>query len=472
MPYVKCLSVHSTPARSIAYIVNKDKTDNLIYVTGLNCSAVPTLAYDEMKSVFENYSKDRFDEKKSENKKTSVKLFHFIQSFSPNENITPELAHNIANEWAEKAFGKERQIIISTHTDKKHIHSHIIINPYDFSGKKYSSNKKSLEKVRKFSDEISLKYDIKPITENNDKKSLSYKEWDARKKGISWKQSIKNRIDALVYNVENFEQLIDSLKADGYEIKRGKYIAVKAPEQQRFIRIKSLGNGYDEQSLTDRIILAVKEKNTPDKTECKEKNHIEKLYIKRFNDVKKLVLAGSKIQKKFDRKQPYSLKNDYTIGHIVNQLQIIRNDKISSINMLENRLEDIEKIYESTRNQINSLLKKEEQYRTLISNLKIYFQLKDKPSESISEAEKIKFKIAQSYIKKYNIPDSLNTLDSVQKASEKLYIQSEKLTENFKAYEEKIRQYRLIKNWYDDMSHKDFITKLIEQKKHTEKLKK
>ena len=77
MPYVKCLSVHSTPARSIAYIVNKDKTDNLIYVTGLNCSAVPTLAYDEMKSVFENYSKDRFDEKKSEDKNLYYKaLIH------------------------------------------------------------------------------------------------------------------------------------------------------------------------------------------------------------------------------------------------------------------------------------------------------------------------------------------------------------------------------------------------------------
>ena len=63
MPYIKSIPIRSTVNRSIAYIANKDKTDDLLYVSGLNCSAVPTIAYSEMKLVFEEYSKYKFNEK-------------------------------------------------------------------------------------------------------------------------------------------------------------------------------------------------------------------------------------------------------------------------------------------------------------------------------------------------------------------------------------------------------------------------
>ncbi len=90
MPYVKPISIHSTPKKTIAYIVNEEKTDNLLYVSGLNCSTVPDIAYEEMKQVFEEYSKHSFSEAKAINSKTPVKLFHFIQSFRPTDNISPK----------------------------------------------------------------------------------------------------------------------------------------------------------------------------------------------------------------------------------------------------------------------------------------------------------------------------------------------------------------------------------------------
>lgn len=140
MPYIKSIPIRSTPNRSLAYIVNKEKTNDLLYVTGLNCSTIPTIAYQEMKLVFEEYSNHKFNEAICKNGKTPIKAIHYVQSFRPTDNITPYQAHAIAKEWAEAAFGTERQIIVSTHLDKGHIHSHIIINTYDFNGLKFNDN--------------------------------------------------------------------------------------------------------------------------------------------------------------------------------------------------------------------------------------------------------------------------------------------------------------------------------------------
>lgn len=335
MPYVKCLSVHSTPARTLAYIVNPDKTENLLYVSGLNCSVNPVSAYTDMKFIYENFAEISFDENEVENKKTPVKLFHFIQSFAPKENITPEIAHDIAEEWAKKAFGENRQIIISTHVDKEHIHNHIIINPYDLNGVKYNSNKKTLEAVRNLSDKISLKYGIEPIKKGKNK-GTSYKEWEEKKKGTSWKRNLKIEIDKLVYHSENLAELLTQLKDKKYEIKMGKYIAVKAPEQKRFIRLKTLGEGYDEESLNQRIAIAVQEKSIENEQKNTENNEIEIVYFKTIKDVSELIRNEQKVIKKFDNKLPYSINNDYTVKQLALQLQIIKRDGITSINAVDN----------------------------------------------------------------------------------------------------------------------------------------
>ena len=99
MPYVKSISVHSTPEKTIRYILNPDKTEDLLFVSGQNCSTTAKIVYEEMKSVFNAYSKrSKFDEIKAINSKTPVKLHHFVQSFSPTESVTPEIVHKIANE--------------------------------------------------------------------------------------------------------------------------------------------------------------------------------------------------------------------------------------------------------------------------------------------------------------------------------------------------------------------------------------
>ena len=160
MPYVKSISVHRTPKQTITYILDKEKTDGLLYVSGLNVGTTVQSAYDEMKTVFENYSKHKFEEYEKINTKTSVKLFHFIHSFRPTDDVTPEMANKIACEWSKKAFGDERQILIATHIDKGHIHSHVLLNHYDINGVKFNDNQKTLKAVRELSDTIAFQYGI------------------------------------------------------------------------------------------------------------------------------------------------------------------------------------------------------------------------------------------------------------------------------------------------------------------------
>lgn len=365
MPYVKSISVHSTPKKTIAYIVNEEKTDNLLYVSGLNCSAVPDIAYEEMKQVFEEYSKHSFDEAKAINSKTPVKLFHFIHSYSPNDEISPEQAHNAALEWAEKAFGTDRQIIVSTHVNTGHIHSHIILNPYDFNGVKYNSNKKTLEAVRELANSVSLKYGIKPTTSNKRKKSVSYKEWDERKKGTSWKQKIREAIDRLVYESESLEDLLRKLSEQGYGIRRKKYISITTSDGKKTVRSKTLGDGYDEDSLVQRIAVALEQKRTESEDKIDEKiaqmSYMEKLYNKRIYEVSQLVRNGEKLPKKYNKKLPYSVENDFEIYHLARQLLIINRDGISSEKNLEIRLKDVQNSYEECRRELNALAKKQEQ---------------------------------------------------------------------------------------------------------------
>ncbi len=123
MPILKSINIHSTVERSLAYILNPDKTDDLIYNNAMNCIPDPKCAYLAMKLVYEQFSGYKFDEPPLKQGKGRVKAIHYIQSFDPKDNISPELAHKIGRTFARKAFGDNCQLVIATHLDKDHIHN-------------------------------------------------------------------------------------------------------------------------------------------------------------------------------------------------------------------------------------------------------------------------------------------------------------------------------------------------------------
>ena len=111
-----------------------------------------------------------------------------------------------------------------------------------------------MKRICEISDGVCIAFGIKPNPNLTGKgKSINHKEWEHRKNGTSWKQQIRDEIDKLIPSVNSLDELLQVLEERGYEIKSGKYISVKAPGQQRFVRTKTLGEEYTEDSLNIRI---------------------------------------------------------------------------------------------------------------------------------------------------------------------------------------------------------------------------
>ena len=130
MPYCKFIALHTTVDKSLRYILNPDKTKELLYTTSINCMTDAESAYLQMQLVYNQFARDRFDSPPPLEGKGTVKAIHYIQSFSPEDNVTPELAHKIAKAFVRKMFGDDAQAVIATHVDKQHLHSHIIVISY------------------------------------------------------------------------------------------------------------------------------------------------------------------------------------------------------------------------------------------------------------------------------------------------------------------------------------------------------
>ena len=258
MPIIKHIPIYAAPKRMLAYVTNEEKTEDTL-VTGLNCSTKYNDAYEDMKFNFEMYSGERFfkrsiksDTAKRERQK--IRLHHYIQSFKPGE-VTPEEAHQIGVEWAEKVFGKKHMVLCATHTDRGHIHNHFAVCPYDMYGKHWYANKKSMRMCRAISDEIALAHGLEIIEHPKKSYCHKYGEYKARKEGRSWKQKLCDDIDNAIMkdNVRSIDDLLKELMKQGYGIKRGKYISIKVKQNRKPIRSFRLGDGYALEHLEYRI---------------------------------------------------------------------------------------------------------------------------------------------------------------------------------------------------------------------------
>lgn len=258
MPIIKHIPIYAAPKRLISYVTNEKKTEKTL-VTGLNCSANASEAYEDMKFGFEMFSGERFFKRsiKSETEKSEkqkIRLHHYIQSFKPGE-VTPEEAHRIGVEWAERVFGKKAVVLCATHTDRGHIHNHFAVCPYDMDGKHWHANKESLRRCKAISDEIALAHGLEIIEHPKKSYNHKYGEYKMRKEGKSWKQKLCDDIDNAIMkeNVRGIDDLLKELQKQGYGIRRGKYISIKVRQNRKPIRSYRLGDGYALEHLQLRI---------------------------------------------------------------------------------------------------------------------------------------------------------------------------------------------------------------------------
>ena len=135
-----------------------------------------------------------------------------------------------------------------------HIHNHLIFNAVSFTDHKhYHSNKRSYHEIRRASDRLCREHGLSVIVPGQDK-GKSYIEHQAAQNGTSYKAKLKASIDRLIPVSSSLEDLLARLQREGYEIKRGKYISARAPDQERFTRLKTLGTDYTEEAVASRIV--------------------------------------------------------------------------------------------------------------------------------------------------------------------------------------------------------------------------
>ena len=464
MPYVKSIPIRNTVQRSIEYILNPDKTAELFYTASLNCMTEPQDAYLNMKMVYEQYSGKKYSDHSPIEGKGRVKAIHYIQSFDPEDSISPELAFRIGKAFALKTFGENCQVVIATHCDKSHIHNHIILNSYGIDGQKFYDNKTTLNKIREYSDRVCLAFGIQPFDKRKGKgRTVAYNEWEHRKRGTSWKQKIKNAVDSLIGTVKNTDELLGELEQQGFTVKRGKYISVKADGQQKFVRLKTLGNYYCEEILSERIKIALDEK--------RQVNELNSIFYERIHQVSDLARSGQKVQKKHNPQIPYSENNDLTIYKLAAQLSVINRDRISSIGQLEEKICRLKSEYENTAQELNILTDKLSQYEAVVRQGEMYCSLLEK--DDLSASDRLKLKMHEAVMDRYGI-SSREDLEAIQKLRNEAKGKTDVLNKQFDNCKKLYEIYGDIADTYYTISKGDYISKLVEEKKRKEeeKLKK
>ena len=240
MAVTKIKPVKSTLSKALDYIENPDKTDGKMLISSFGCS------YETADIEFGYTLSQALD-------KGNNLAFHLIQSFAPGE-VDYEKAHEIGKQLADAVTKGQHEYVVTTHIDKGHIHNHIIFCAVNFvDHHKYNSNKRSYYGIRNMSDKLCRENGLSVVVPGKGSKGKSYAEYQAEKTGTSWKGKLKIAVDALIPQVSSFEELLTRLQAAGYEIKPGKYVSCRAPGQERFTRLKTLGADYTEEAIRERI---------------------------------------------------------------------------------------------------------------------------------------------------------------------------------------------------------------------------
>ena len=236
---------------AIRYAANPEKTEQKIFESCINCASVDT-AYFEMVQTKKQYGKV-----------DGVLAYHYIQSFSPDDNVTPELAHRIGKEFAEECFGDRFQVVIGTHLDKAHLHNHIVVNSVSYrDGGKFRSTPESYYKViRETSDRLCRENELSVIENPMSKKGMHYAEWKAFTEGKpTIRGQMRKELDEIISHSYTMKEFWRKLNSNGYVIHRKgeniKHTSIIPPFGKRAIRLDSLGKDYTEDTIAERIIAA------------------------------------------------------------------------------------------------------------------------------------------------------------------------------------------------------------------------
>ena len=253
MATTRLMPLHAGKGRTVAealgrttdYVKNPEKTDGGELVSSYQCN--PAIVDQEFLFSKRQYAAITGRSQKEHD----VIAYHLRQSFKPGE-ITSELANKIGYDLAMSLTKGKHAFIVCTHTDKEHIHSHIVFNSTSLDcSRKFNNFWGSSFAVRRISDLLCLENGLSVIDDPRPSRG-SYGTWLGEKPPTVREESAQ-MIDATLTGCKDFDSFLAALKELGVEVKRGKHLAFKIPGGKKFIRCSSLGEDYTEAAILERI---------------------------------------------------------------------------------------------------------------------------------------------------------------------------------------------------------------------------
>ncbi|MCR5143608.1 MAG: relaxase/mobilization nuclease domain-containing protein [Ruminococcus sp.] len=445
MPFIKTKNIHVTPNRSLRYICDPAKTQGGLNIVSVNCMPDARNAYLDMKQIYEYYAGRKFNEPMPKKGYAKVKLIHYIQSFDPKDNVSIETAQQIGLDLVREMFGEDVQAVIATHDDTGKIHNHIEITVYDLKGRHFYSNKATLKKIKRLSDEICQRYGIKPFDrENYVRKSIisGYHEWINLKRGTSWKQQIRDRIDELITVADSFDDLHRRMEQEGFTFKDGKYICVRAPGQQKNVRLKTLGDNYTPERINKRI------------SEHKKKEL--DVFVTPFYEITASirVKAGA-------YKNTSPIEN--TCGRFMRLYEILVQENITNISNAEDKLSAAEKKYNATLQQVQELKEKISKLESEIRSANHYFDNMGIMQRRFPK--KAEDKTAAAVIKEHGFKKK-EDISILTEQLKKYQSELSELNEQLSSSGGEVRKYKVIVDeYYQIFSGENYVDRLVREAK-------
>ena len=345
---------------ALEYIQNPDKTEECVLVGGINC--LPDTAFEQMeetKNIFHKTGKRQG--------------YHVIISFSPEEKVTSEQAMYVLEHFAKDVLGDDYEAVYAVHTDREHMHGHLIWNSVSMTtGKKYNSPKGNWKNhlqpiTNKYCDELG--FSIMPAEYSRNPKNISRGKWE---KEMSMKEIILRDAKMCAYaagNVEHFKYLMKRL---GYVFKKDAWMEVQAPGFRYYHKLAKLDEMFSEDMLRHYVDMPWMAKPYFYSSDIRglhraklspfQKKFYAKLYRLRVVEQKRFVVGGAKYAE--DLKRFHQLQDEYLllvnndIKSIVELVDFI-SEKEDRIQQIENRQKEIYRESSSRKRSI----KNEEQYR-------------------------------------------------------------------------------------------------------------
>ena len=345
---------------ALEYIQNPDKTEECILVGGINC--LPDTAFEQMeetKNIFHKTGKRQG--------------YHVIISFSPEEKVTAEQAMYVLEHFAKDVLGDDYEAVYAVHTDREHMHGHLIWNSVSMTtGKKYNSPKGNWKNhlqpiTNKYCDELGLS--IMPAGYSRNPKNISRDKWE---KEMSMKEIILRDAKMCAYaagNVEHFKYLMKRL---GYVFKKDAWMEVQAPGFRYYHKLAKLDEMFSEDMLRHYVDMPWMAKPYFYSSDIRglhraklspfQKKFYAKLYRLRVVEQKRFVVGGAKYAE--DLKRFHQLQDEYLLL-VNNDIKSVV-DLVDFISEKEDRIQQIEdrqkEIYRESSSRKRSI-KNEEQYR-------------------------------------------------------------------------------------------------------------